>query len=70
MLPLTWARHVTDLLQILFSDLPVALAGVACDGTEASLLECPSNDRAIEECTNRTSSTILACANSAPGECY
>ena len=54
--------------QVLFENLPVALAAVDCEGTEASIVECQSNDNLIiGECTNITSSTVLACANSADG---
>ena len=53
--------------QVLFENLPVALAGVDCEGTEASITECQKNDNFIGECTNITSSTVLACANSAGG---
>ena len=53
--------------QVLFENLPVALAAVDCEGTEASITECQSNDNFIGECTNITSSTVLACANSAGG---
>ena len=53
--------------QVLFENLPVALAAVDCEGTEASITDCQSNDRLIGLCTNITSSTVLACANSADG---
>ena len=46
----------------------MALAAVDCDGTEASITECPSNDNFIGACTSVTSSTVLACANSGEGE--
>ena len=52
-------------MQVLFENLPVALAGVDCQGTEAAITACQSNDNLIGECTNITSSTVLACANSA-----
>ena len=54
--------------QVLFKDLPVALAAVDCNGTEDSITECQSNDRRVSACTNFTSSTVLACANSGEGE--
>ena len=57
-----------SVLQVLFENLPVALAAVDCDGTEESITECQSNDSLIGMCTNITSSTVLACANSADGE--
>eukprot|EP00892_Ulva_mutabilis_P011614 jgi/Ulvmu1/8825/UM049_0005.1 len=53
--------------QVLFKNLPVALASVDCDGDEASILECRSNDNLVLQCDNITSSTVLACANSEPG---
>ena len=54
--------------QVLFKDLPVAVAAVDCNGTEDSITECQSNDRRVSACTNFTSSTVLACANSGEGE--
>lgn len=54
-------------LQVLFADIPVALAAVDCDGTEASLLECQNNGRLASRCTNKTSSTVLACGTTATG---
>ena len=57
-----------DAVQVLFESLPVALAAVDCDGTEASITECQSNDNLISACTNITSSTVLACANSGEGK--
>ena len=57
----------TPAAQVLFENLPVALAAVDCEGTEASITECQSNDNLIGECTNITSSTVLACADSANG---
>ena len=50
-------------LQVLFENLPVALAAVDCTGNETSIAECQNNDRLIGTCTNITSSTVLACAN-------
>ena len=46
----------------------MALADVDCDGTEASITECRSNNNRISGCTNITSSTVVACANSGGGE--
>lgn len=54
-------------MQVLFEDLPVALAGVDCDGNETAISECQSNNNRIGECSRVTTSTVLACANSAPG---
>ena len=54
-------------MQVLFENLPVALAAVDCDGNETSITECRSNNRLIGRCTNITSSTVLACANTAGG---
>ena len=54
-------------MQVLFENLPVALAAVDCDGNETSITECQNNDGLIGMCTNTTSSTVLACANSADG---
>ena len=54
-------------LQVLFADVPVALAAVDCDGTETSLLECQNNGRLASRCTNKTSSTVLACGTTATG---
>ena len=58
---------ILDVVQVLFENLPVALAAVDCDGTEASITECQSNPNLIGACTNITSSTVLACANSGAG---
>ena len=54
-------------VQVLFQNQPVALAGVDCDGTEASITECQQNDNLIGMCSSTTSSTVLACANSPTG---
>ena len=61
------ANKYSHAAQVLFENLPVALAAVDCKGTEASITDCQSNDNLIGECTNITSSTVLACANSANG---
>lgn len=53
--------------QVLFADIPVGLASVDCDGTETSLLECQNNGRLAPRCTNKTSSTVLACGTTATG---
>ena len=53
--------------QVLFDNLPVALAAVDCDGSETSITECQTNDGLIGTCTNVTSSTVLACGNSVDG---
>ena len=57
-------------MQVLYENLPVALAAVDCDGNETSITECQSNDRLIGMCTNITSSTVLACASSAGGASF
>eukprot|EP00892_Ulva_mutabilis_P005899 jgi/Ulvmu1/3681/UM017_0097.1 len=54
-------------MQVLFENLPVALAGVDCDGDETTIAECQNNDGLIGMCTNITSSTVLACGNTAAG---
>eukprot|EP00892_Ulva_mutabilis_P007291 jgi/Ulvmu1/4934/UM204_0006.1 len=59
--------YAESLSQVLFENLPVALAAVDCDGTETSISECQSNDGLIGACTNITSSTVLACGNTAEG---
>eukprot|EP00892_Ulva_mutabilis_P002459 jgi/Ulvmu1/12213/UM086_0002.1 len=49
---------------------PVALANVDCNGTEASLLECASEDEAIPGCgvsgTRASDNLILACGSTDP----
>lgn len=58
-------------LQVLVANLPVGLASVDCEGTEASLLQCTSSTDALRGCTvpdtNFTDATVLACADTAPG---
>ena len=51
--------------QVLFEDIPVALAAVDCEGNETSIMDCTSNDRQIRNCNAASTSTVLACANSA-----
>lgn len=53
--------------QVLEAMLPVALAAVDCNGTEASLLDCESNNARIGRCFNSTDGTVLACGTTAPG---
>ena len=55
-------------MQVLFENLPVALAAVDCDGNETSITECQNNDGVIPECAGDSGHTILACADSADGE--
>lgn len=58
-------------VQVLVANLPVGLASVDCDGTEASLLDCTSSTADLQECgiddTNLTDSTVLTCGNTASG---
>lgn len=56
-------------MQVLFENLPVALDAVDCDGTEATILDCQTNPAALRSCDERTSSSMLACANSSLGAC-
>eukprot|EP00892_Ulva_mutabilis_P001591 jgi/Ulvmu1/11432/UM076_0006.1 len=55
---------------VLAGNLPVGLASVDCNGSEASLLECTSSLRDVQDCgidsTNLTDATVLACGNAAP----
>lgn len=57
-------------VQVLPRARPVALANVDCDGTEASLLECSSDDSKVPECglsgTKAPDNIILACGNTSP----
>eukprot|EP00892_Ulva_mutabilis_P011624 jgi/Ulvmu1/8834/UM049_0014.1 len=53
--------------QVLFENIPVALAAVDCEGDEEALQDCQSADRFIKQCTNRTSSTVIACSLATPG---
>ena len=56
-------------LQVLVASLPVGLASVDCNGTEASLLDCTSSQNDLQQCgiadTNLTDATVLTCANTA-----
>eukprot|EP00892_Ulva_mutabilis_P011616 jgi/Ulvmu1/8827/UM049_0007.1 len=49
------------------NNLPLAMAAVDCGGDESSIAECQSNDSLIGMCSNITSSTVMACATTAPG---
>lgn len=55
------------LLQVLVSDVPVALAAVDCAGDETSLLECQNNPELIPNCNAETSSTVIACGRTTAG---
>eukprot|EP00892_Ulva_mutabilis_P007288 jgi/Ulvmu1/4931/UM204_0002.1 len=59
--------YANSLSQVLFENLPVAFAAVDCNGSETTIAECQSNDGLIGMCTNITSSTVLACGNTAEG---
>eukprot|EP00892_Ulva_mutabilis_P002373 jgi/Ulvmu1/12136/UM084_0063.1 len=56
---------------VLDAKLPVGLAAVDCEGTEVSLLACPSDEAGIRTCSaddgNAVDATIVACGNSAAG---
>lgn len=54
-------------MQVLFENLPVAMTAVDCDGDETTIAECQVNDAELGECTNRTSSTVIACSDSTEG---
>ena len=51
---------------MLIGSLPVKLSGVACEGDEATLLDCPSradNRQCGFETPGKTDATVVACAN-------
>lgn len=53
--------------QVLFKDVPVALAAVGCEGNETSITDCQRNDNLVDTCGEFDTSTVLACAESAAG---
>ena len=69
-------RYVCMLVQVLAEFLPVSLAGVQCDGSEAGLLDCDStepsgNGFVRQQCDEIVdegiTSTVVACANTTDG---
>ena len=60
-------QHAHHGFQVLFKDVPVALAAVGCEGNETSITDCQRNDDLVDTCGEFDTSTVLACAESAAG---